>query len=111
MTLLPKMDYAAAQYLFVVQQQDHKKKVGLLAEMVPLRLGRWRPKGQCMAGNDPAARGRRAHPCLADDRASQTEMLATVVAVAAAAAGVMAVAHAAATVTGSQLEAVEGTSL
>ena len=64
------------------------------------------------AGNDPVARGRRVHPCQADDRASQTEMSATVVVVvaAAAAAGVV-VAHAAVTVPGNLLEAVGDTSL
>jgi len=81
--LLPRTDYAAVQHSFVVQQRGHRKKAGLLAEEVPLRLGRPRPKRQRMAGNDLAARGRRAHPCLADDQASQTEMSATVVAAAA----------------------------
>ena len=63
------------------------------------------------AGNDPVARGRRAHPCQADDRASQTEMSATVVVVVAAAAAGVVVAHAAVTVPGNLLEAVGDTSL
>jgi len=105
MTLLPRMDYAAAQHSFVVRQRRHRKKAGLLAGAVPLRLGRPRPKRQRTTGSDPAARGRRAHPCLADDQVSQTEMSATVVAVA------VLVAYAAETGTGNQLEVVGGTSL
>ena len=93
MTLhLPRMDYAAAQHLFVVQQRGHRKMAGLLTEEVRLRLGRPRPKRQRMTGNDLVARGRRAHPCPADDQVSQREMTATDVVVVAAAAAVAAVA-------------------
>jgi hypothetical protein len=106
MTYLPKMDYAAVQQSLVVQQRDHRKMVGLLAETMWLRLGRLRPKRRCMAGNGPVARGRRARPCPVDDRVSQTGMSATVAVVA-----VVTVAHAAVTGAGNQLEVVGGTSL
>lgn len=108
MTYLPKMDYAAAQHSLAVQQRDHRKMAGLLAETMSLGLGRPRPKRQCMAGNGLVATGQRAHPCPVDDRVSQTEMSAIVV---AAAAAVVMAARAAVTVTGKQLEAVGGTSL
>lgn len=105
MTYLPKMDYAAAQDSFVVQQLDHRKMAGLLAETTLLRLERPRPKRQCMAGNGLVARGQRAHPCPVDDRVCQTGMSAIVV------AAVVMAARAVVTVTGKQLEAVGDTSL
>jgi len=108
---LPRMDCAAGRRSPAERLQSHRKKSGPLAREAPRHCGRLRPMCRCTADNDPAARGRTAHSCPADDPTSQTEMSATVVVVAVAAAVVvlvvLVVAGAVAAGTGNQPQAVE----
>ena len=105
---LPRMDCVGVQRSPAGTPQSHRKKGELLARAGLWHFGRPRPKCQYTVGNDPAARGRTAHPCPVDDPTNQTETSATG-AVAAVVVEVVA-ANAAVTGTGNQLQTVVGTS-